>query len=183
MVSRGLRTPPRSERPAKPRGARRWPPRSRRSAAPAGRSRWWGTSCRGWWRPGSARRHGRRPRGVRANHRRPRPASPLRWGPRATVVQAHRVGIGQRGVEDAPLLLKCVGPAEAPCIAGHGVLKQALVRLLAFANTFSKLASRSTGCVVSSSPGALVWRCSITPSSLPSRKRRWFGRGGCGRVG
>ena len=40
-------------------------------------------------------------------------------------------GTSSTGVDDAPLLLDAVGPAEAPVVAVDGVLQQALVRLLA----------------------------------------------------
>ena len=73
-------------------------------------------------------------RAARASRRAPA-ASVLRHArtPRAAVVQAHRVGVGEGGFEDPPLLVEGVGPPEPAGVADHGVLEEPLVRLLALA--------------------------------------------------
>ena len=57
----------------------------------------------------------------------------VRRSPRAPVVEADLGRVGHRVLDDAPLLLDGVGPAEAAVVALHGVLEQPLVRLLAMA--------------------------------------------------
>src|SRR5437764_1480423 len=49
--------------------------------------------------------------------------------PGALVVQADLRRVGHHLIDDPPLLLECIGPAEAARVTVHRVFEQALVRL------------------------------------------------------
>ncbi len=57
----------------------------------------------------------------------------LRGSPRSAVVEMDRAGLVERWLHDAPRLLDDVLTGEAPRVAGDGVVEQALVSIVAFA--------------------------------------------------